>query len=56
MALEPMQGKRASSRVDLGYTEIFHVPAVTCVSFSTCDSVLGNSLGFREANQGSSRV
>ena len=33
MAMEPMQGKWASSRVDLGYTELFHVPAVTSVSF-----------------------
>ena len=33
MALEPMQGNRASSRVDLGYTEIFHVPLVTSGSF-----------------------
>ena len=33
MALEPMQGKRASSRIDLGYTELFHVPTVTSVSF-----------------------
>ena len=33
MALEPMHGKQASSPVDLGYTEIFHVPVVTSVSF-----------------------
>ena len=33
MALEPMQGNWASSRVDLGYTKVFHVPAVTSVSF-----------------------
>ena len=33
MALEPMQGNRASSQVDLGYIELFHVPAVTSVSF-----------------------
>ena len=29
MALEPMQGNRASSRVDLGYTELFPVAWVT---------------------------
>ena len=29
MALEPMQGKPASSQVDLGYTEFFCVAAVT---------------------------
>ena len=32
MALEPMQGNLASSRVDLGYTEQFCVSAVTPVS------------------------
>ena len=29
MALEPMQLNRASSRVDLGYTELFRVAVVT---------------------------
>ena len=29
MAPEPMQGNRASSPVDLGYTELFPIPAVT---------------------------
>ena len=33
MALELMQGNQASSRVDLVYTELFPVPAVTTVSF-----------------------
>ena len=32
MALEPMQENRVSSRVDLGYTELFHVASVTSVS------------------------
>ena len=32
MALEPMHGNRASFSVDLGYTELFHIPAVTSVS------------------------
>ena len=51
MALEPMQGNRASSRVDLGYPELFRIPVVTSVSFSTCDSVLGASPEFHQANQ-----
>ena len=33
MALEPMKGNWASYRVDLGYTELFHISAVTSVSF-----------------------
>ena len=32
MDLEPMQGNWASSRLDLGYTESFHVAAVTARS------------------------
>ena len=32
MALEPIQQKRVLSRIDLGYTEIFRIPAVTSVS------------------------
>ena len=41
MALKPMQGNRVSSQVDLGYNELFRIPAVTSVSFYTCESVLG---------------
>ena len=33
MALEPMQCNGASSQVDLGYTKLFCIPAVTSVSF-----------------------
>ena len=33
MAQESMQGNLASSRVNLGYTELFPIPAVTSVSF-----------------------
>ena len=33
IVLEPMQGNWASSRVDFGYTEIFHIPVVTSVFF-----------------------
>ena len=53
IAMEPMKGKWASSRVDLGYTEIFCIPEVTSVFFSSCDSVLRDSLVFRQANRGS---
>ena len=45
-----------SSLVDLGYTELFCVPEVTSVFFSSCDSVLGDSLEFRQANRGSLHV
>ena len=31
-ALEPMQGNQASSRVDLGCTELFRIPVVISVS------------------------
>ena len=33
MALEPVQGNQASSRLDLWYTEVFHIPVLTSVSF-----------------------
>ena len=33
IALDPMQGNWTSSRVDFGYTELFHIPVVTSVSF-----------------------
>ena len=54
--MEPMQGKLASSQFDLGCTELFCVPEVTSVFFSSCDSVLGDSLDFNQANRGSLRV
>ena len=47
IAIEPMNGKWASSRFDLGYTEIFCIPEVTSVFNSSCDSVLGDFLVFR---------
>ena len=34
----------------LGYTELFCIPLVTSVFFSSCDSVLGYSLEFNQAN------
>ena len=48
--MEPMKGKWASSRVDLGYTELFCIPLVTAVLLSTCDSGLGDSLVFHQAH------
>ena len=33
IALKPMQGNWSSFQVDLGYTELFDIPAVTSVSF-----------------------
>ena len=38
IAMEPMKGKWASSRVDLGYTELFYIPEETAVFLSSCDS------------------
>ena len=37
----------------MGYPEIFHIPAVTSVFFFTCEGFLGDTLYFRQANQGS---
>ena len=50
LAMETMKGKRASSRVDLGYTELFCSPEVTTVSFSSCESGLRDSLVFHQAH------
>ena len=51
--MEAMKGKWASSRVDLGFTELFFIPEVTSVFISSCDSVLGDSLVFHQENRGS---
>ena len=51
--MEPMQGKLASSQFDFGYTKQFLIPGVTSVFFSSCDSVVGDSLEFNQANLGS---
>ena len=48
--MEPMKVKWASSRVDLGYTELFCIPEVTAVFLSSCDSGLGDSLVFHQAH------
>ena len=53
MVMEPMQAKLASSQFDLGYTKLFCVPVVTSVFFSSCDSVLGDSLELNLPNRGS---
>ena len=50
IAMDPMNGKRASSPVDLGYTELFCIPEVTAVFLSSCDSFLGDSLVFHQAH------
>ena len=53
MSMEPIQGKCASSQVHLRYPELFCVPEVTSVFFSSCCSVLGDSLEFHQAKRGS---
>ena len=50
MVIEPMQGKLASSQFDLLHTDLFCVPEVTSVFFSSFDSVVGDSLVFNQAN------
>ena len=56
MVMEPMQGTLASSQFDLGHTDLFCIPEVTSVFFCSCDSVVGDSLEFNQANRGSLRV
>ena len=56
MVMELMQGKLSSSHFDFGYTEQFCIPGVTSVFFSSCDSVVGDSLEFNQANRGSLHV
>ena len=41
MFMEPIQGKLASSDFYLGDTDLFCVPEVTSVFFSSGDSVVG---------------
>ena len=43
-------GKWASSRVDLGDSELFCIPDVTAVFLSSCESGLGESLVFHQAH------
>ena len=53
MVMEKMQGKLPSSQFDLGHSDLFCVPEGTSVFFSSCDSVVGDSLEFNQAYQGS---
>ena len=46
MVMKAMQGKFASSQFDLRHTDLFCVPEVTSGFFSSCDSVVGDSLEF----------
>ena len=48
MVMERKQGKSASPQFDLGHTDLFCVPEVTAVFFSSCDSVVGDSLEFNQ--------
>ena len=50
--MDSMKGKRASSYVDFGYTNQFCFPEVTSVFFSSCDSLLGDTLEFNQASRG----
>ena len=50
IAMESKKRKWASSRVDLGYTELFCIPEVTTVFHWSCDSGLGDSLVFHQAH------
>ena len=50
MVFEPIQRKLASSQFDLGHTDQFCFPEVILVFFSSCDSVVGDSLEFNQAN------
>ena len=53
MAMDSMNGKCASSWVDLRYTNQFCVPEGTSVFFSSWNSLVGDSLEFNQANRGS---
>ena len=53
MVMEPMQGKLASFQFDLVHSDLLCVPEVTSVFFSSCDSVVGDSLEFNQAYRGS---
>ena len=44
MVMETMQGKLASSQFDLGHSDLFCVPEVTSVFFSSCHNFVEDSL------------
>ena len=48
--MQRTQGKLASSQFDIGYSEQFCIPGMTSEFFSSCDSVVGDSLEFNQAN------
>ena len=50
LVMEPMQGKLASYQFDFGYTEEVFIPGETSEFFSSCDSVVGESLESNQAN------
>ena len=50
IAMEPMNGKWASSQFGLGYTELFCIPEETAGFLSSCDRFLGDSLVFHQAH------
>ena len=52
VVMETMQEKLASSQFDFGYTEQFSIPGVTSVFFSSCGSVVWDSLEFNQTNRG----
>ena len=54
MVMDSMKGKCASTWVDLRYTNLFCISVGTSV-FSSCDSVLGDSLVFHQVNRCSLR-
>ena len=51
--MEPMQGKFSPSQFDLGHTNLFGIPDVISVFFSSCDSVVCDSLEYNQAIRGS---
>ena len=55
IAIEPIKGKWASYRGDLGYTELFCIPELTSVFISSGDTILRGSLVFHQENRVSLR-
>ena len=47
--METMKGKWASFRLDFQYSELLCIPEVTAVFLSYCDSDVGDSLVFHQA-------
>ena len=56
VVMDPMLGKLASSQFVFVFTEKLCLPGVTSVFFSSCDSVVRDSLEINQANRGSLRV